>query len=234
MAGSEQRALNELRRMIINGDIAPGERITEVSSSERLGLSRTPVRFALINLAKEGLIEKGHGRGFTVKEITKDELENAIQVRGVLEGLAAGTLAKTDLAETTKLKFTQSIAMSEGIIARPELKQGDFELYQEANQLFHRTIIESCGNSWIGHAYERVSHLKLLGVGSFAFDRVNIERERLHITISHSQHVMILDAIMRKEESRAEILMREHANATIRYSELFAGRSIAGIDMEVA
>lgn len=234
MAGSEQRALEELRRMIINGDIAPGEKITEASSAELLGLSRTPVRVALNSLVMEGLIERREGRGFTVREIKTEDLENAIRVRGVLEGLAAGTIAANGISKHAERVLRQSIAMSEAIIARHELHVGDFDLYQDANQLFHRTIIESCGNDWIGYSYERVSHLKLLGVGTFAFDRVNVERERLHITISHSQHVMILDAMVRGEECRAETLMREHANATIRYSELFAGRTIAGINADVA
>ena len=75
-----------LREMILSGELAPGERITESGLAERLGISRTPVRNTLPALAAEGFLVPSGKRGFAVKEFTEEESLNALELRSALEG----------------------------------------------------------------------------------------------------------------------------------------------------
>src|SRR5579862_6670887 len=83
------RTLLSLREMLLRGDFAPGDRISELPLVARLGVSRTPIRLALDRLAHEGLLEVSPGGGFVVREFTLTDVWDAIEMRGVLEGTAA-------------------------------------------------------------------------------------------------------------------------------------------------
>ena len=83
------RALLRLRELILNGEFAPGERMSELPLVERLGVSRTPLRLALAELEHEGLLRGLDGGGYVVREFTQDDISDAIELRGVLEGTAA-------------------------------------------------------------------------------------------------------------------------------------------------
>ncbi|KAG1246519.1 hypothetical protein G6F65_020641 [Rhizopus arrhizus] len=89
MAAQIDKVISELRDMVLSGALQPGERIVELQFSARLGVSRTPLRIALPELEKEGLLERLPSRGFRVRSFTVDEIGDAVDVRGVLEGMAA-------------------------------------------------------------------------------------------------------------------------------------------------
>ena len=89
-------ALLRLRDLILEGGLAPGERLSELAVVERLGVSRTPVRAALARLEHEGLVEALPGGGYAVREFSRADVNDAIEIRGVLEGLAA-RLARRNL-----------------------------------------------------------------------------------------------------------------------------------------
>src|SRR5882757_11583501 len=83
------RALLRLRELILSGEFAPGERMSELPLVERLGVSRTPLRLALATLEHEGLLRGLDGGGYVVREFTQADMSDAIELRGVLEGTAA-------------------------------------------------------------------------------------------------------------------------------------------------
>ena len=89
MARNGQSVIRILRDKIISGEFAAGERLAEIPTAERLGISRTPVRIAFRALAQEGLLEKLPRRGYQVRNVTKAQICDSVEVRGVLEGLAA-------------------------------------------------------------------------------------------------------------------------------------------------
>ncbi len=95
-------ALLKLRDLILNGDLSPGERVSELPLVERLGVSRTPVRLALVKLEHEGLLEALPSGGYVVKAFGYDEIVDAIELRGVLEGTAA-RLASERLGRRSEL-----------------------------------------------------------------------------------------------------------------------------------
>ena len=83
------RALLRLRELILSGEFAAGERMSELPLVERLGVSRTPLRLALAELEHEGLLRGLAGGGYVVREFTMADIRDAIELRGVLEGTAA-------------------------------------------------------------------------------------------------------------------------------------------------
>src|SRR5215469_7929729 len=83
------RAMLRLREQILSGDFAPGERMSELPLVERIGVSRTPLRLALARLEHEGLLQQLRTGGYVVREFSPQEVADAIELRGVLEGTAA-------------------------------------------------------------------------------------------------------------------------------------------------
>ncbi|HEY5294428.1 MAG TPA: GntR family transcriptional regulator, partial [Gaiellaceae bacterium] len=83
-----------LRELIFEGAFAKGERVAEVELSDRLQVSRTPLRTALMRLAHEGLLEPLPGGGFVVASFARGDVVDAIELRGVLEGTAARLAAE--------------------------------------------------------------------------------------------------------------------------------------------
>src|ERR1019366_2290214 len=94
MAGKNLRVIVKIREMILHGELVPGQRVREVELANKLGVSRTPVRESLPILAQEGILTQLDTRGFVVRAFTPQEIMDAIDVRGVLEGLAARLLAE--------------------------------------------------------------------------------------------------------------------------------------------
>ena len=225
MSSSTQHVLAVVRRQILMGVRPPGEKITEVGISGELNVSRTPARTALAALEAEGLIEKREGRGYTVRSISSAEVEKSIAVRAVLEALAARTMAETGMSAEVEHELQRSIAMSEAMLESDSPVSEHLETYQDANVLFHETIMRECGNDVIAHAYERISMLPLTPLGTLAFDATNPRRERMRLTVGHSQHVIIFDALRRRDAARAEALMREHSHATLNYADLFVRKT---------
>ena len=79
---------NTLRQAILRGELQPGERLMEIQLAQRLGVSRTPVREAIRKLELEGLVLMIPRRGAEVAEITRQDLEDVLEVRAALEELA--------------------------------------------------------------------------------------------------------------------------------------------------
>ena len=104
---SGQQVLIKLRKMIIAGELEGGARVAEIPTAELLGVSRQPVRMAFRLLEQEGLLIKNPTRGYTVREISEKLINDALEVRGILEGLAAKTIAEQGLTEEQKKNTTK-------------------------------------------------------------------------------------------------------------------------------
>ncbi|MEO0386445.1 MAG: GntR family transcriptional regulator [Pseudomonadota bacterium] len=227
MAEAEQRVMSDLRRMILEGEIAANEKISEVSVAEKLGVSRTPAKLALARLEMTGLIEKLPGRGYVVREVKIEDVEKILQTRGTLEGVAASYMAMHGVSKAAKQAFAQSLSLSESIVRKNSVSMEDVETYQEANTLFHTTIMEQSGNEFAGMAYECLRHLPLAALGAVAANPDRLDGEFLRMSIGHAQHTIIHEAIIKGDAMRAEMAMREHANATLDYARLFVGEDDA-------
>lgn len=212
--------------MIADGAFSPGAHMAEVAVAEQLGASRTPVRAAFAELEREGLLTRAGGRGYQVRDISPDDIRDAIEVRGALEGLAAGLLATRGLTRNVRTVLLECLDRGDRVFLAQTLADDDMVEYHELNQLFHRTIIEACGNRAVAEALARNDNLPFASANSIAVDRTAPDREFQRFHLAHMQHHIVFDAIERGEAFRAETMMREHANAAVRYAELFGRSSV--------
>ena len=221
MSSRSENVLAIVRRQIIRGDRQPGERINEAAVAAELGVSRTPARTALTALAAEGLIEKRDGRGFTVGNVSATDVVKAIEVRAALESLAAGVMAETGMSELVEHTLLDVNNTIQELLDTDDPSEDLIGAYSTQNKVFHETIIQDCGNELISHAFERIAMLPMAGLGTLVFDHSNFKRERMRLTVGHSQHVILFDAFKQRDKLRAEAMMREHSKATLNYADLF-------------
>lgn len=222
-ASSDKRLLTELHRMIMDGTLQPGEKISEVGVADMFNVSRTPARMALGALEVEGLIKKRQGRGFTVQEFNLGDIKRAYEVRGVLEGLGAGTLAKSGMSDEVNALLGNVISEMDQALDGDDKLPERIERYQDGNITFHETIMRQCGNPYVSFAFDRMETLPMVKLGTVVFKTENAEQELMRLRLGNMQHRLIYDAISKRDPQRAEAMMREHANQTLVYSVLFDG-----------
>lgn len=220
-----------IRQHIILGEYSPDERLSEAQLCERHGVSRTPVRLALRTLENEGLVNRNGGRGYFVKRLDIADILQAVLVRGHLESLAARLMAQSDNRMEGIAKLKLAVEEIDRLIANGELDDRSLQKLQQQNALFHATILEYCGNEFVGFTCSRISHLPMLEVGAMMFDKQVLsttqgrEKSLFRLKLGNSQHRVILEAIQNGDAVRAEGMMREHANTMIEYIEMFEKRN---------
>lgn len=217
---SSKSVVGQLRKLISDGIYRPGERIGEVRVAEHLGVSRTPVRLAFRTLEQEGLLQRGDKRGFRVREFTEADVHCAVEVRGVLEGLAARRLAEQGLSPRLVEELGFWIHKGHALLAKGYLAEADIDAWSEINRHFHETIVEAAGSPVIGDAIARNNHLPFASADSIIIDSEALEREYRKLQQAQLQHELVFQALRHGEGARAEMLMREHAFIGLRYAEL--------------
>jgi GntR family transcriptional regulator of vanillate catabolism len=222
MAKQGQRVLSALRQMIISGELSAGERLAEVPTAEQLGVSRMPVRIAFRTLEQEGLLTKLPRRGYRVREVTEEEINGAVEVRGVLEGLAACQVAQRGLSRKHGDELIECLRQGDTLFDKGYITEEDLEVYHELNKRFHGLIVEASANPAIAVALARGEHLPFASINALAIDQNHLDQEYRRFNYAHMQHHAVFDAIEQGQGSRAEAIMREHANATLRYVTLFS------------
>ncbi|HEV2570257.1 MAG TPA: GntR family transcriptional regulator [Beijerinckiaceae bacterium] len=211
----EADVLQRLRDMILQGDLAPGQRVPEAHVAALLGLSRTPVRQALPVLAKEGLLVPAGARGFAVRAFTKAEIAEGVDARGLLEGYAAHVLAQRGMDPETKGRLQDLLAQGDVIFAKRHLVAADERAYGEMNRAFHDTIVEAARLPIVKGLLETLNRIPFASPEMIAFDRLGLEEMYDALWYSHRQHHQIVGAIAAGEGARAENLFREHVNNQI-------------------
>ena len=205
-------AVVRLREMILNGKLAPGQRVAEAPLADLLGVSRTPVRQALPVLAQEGLLVENETRGYLVRAFTATEITDAIDVRGALEALAAQRVAERGVSKALSRDLHRCLEDGDALLAKRRLEETDEAQYAGMNQRFHHLILQAAGSAIITSAMERISCVPFAGPQALAFDRTRLDQmyDRLHY--AHRQHHSIVDALESGQPGRVDALMREHAH----------------------
>lgn len=198
----EKRTYDAIKGAILGFTLKPGDALIETDLALQLGISKTPVRDALLRLEKEGLVEKIPFKGSYVAEITKELFIQLFQIRATLEGLAAG-LATPFLSEED-IRTCESAILEH----RNALQNGNIEAAAKYNKNFHHAVLCRCTNR---HLLEILSNLD-----------DNIQRFRLMsnyqrgvILKSVQEHEAILDAIRRKSPDDVEKAMKVHLTNVI-------------------
>ncbi len=211
-----------LRQLIVDGRYPPGTRLAEIPVAATLGVSRTPVRLAFRTLQQEGLLERSGKRGLVVRAFTADDVRCAVEVRGVLEGLAARRLAEAGLDADQAAVLQRCLLDGETLLAKGRLAEDDVQHWARLNRVFHATIVGGTGSRVIADAIARNNHLPFASADSIAIDQQAPGREYRKLQLAQLQHRLIVDALTRRESARVETLMREHAYIGLRYGELLS------------
>tara|TARA_R110002049_G_scaffold10127_3_gene50462 strand:+ start:171319 stop:171984 length:666 start_codon:yes stop_codon:yes gene_type:complete len=186
-----------LEDRILTGQLLPGSRVDEVTLAEEFGVSRTPVRQAIFQLAATGLLEHRPRRGAFVADIGPQLLSEMFQVMAELEALCAANAARR--ATTSDIDALQTCHEECGQAA----KSGDSDRYYYENETFHELIRTISGNSFLREEIARLQkRLK-------AYRRLQL-RARNRMEISLTEHASIVDAIRKGDASAANAAMRDH------------------------
>ncbi|PSH57433.1 GntR family transcriptional regulator [Phyllobacterium sophorae] len=187
----------EIERMIIDGELKPNERVNENGLSQRLGVSRGPIREACSALAAMGLIEIIPNRGFFIRALTNDEAQDLSEARAGVFGCMAMMLAE---------RITDAqIAILRALLARMDeiVKLGDVHIYYPVNLEFHKQLTHMAGNNRLELIYQ--SFVRELHIQRY---RALSSRDVLHI--SNQEHRAIVDALEARDPVRSLIAARTH------------------------
>lgn len=216
-----QRVIVALRKMIASGELADGTRIAEIATAERLGVSRMPVRTALRTLEQEGLVVRLGARGYAARGPTATQIDGAVDVRGVLEGLAARIVASRPVPPTLGRRLTACLKQGDALFLKGHLVDGDLERFYDYNLLFHDLLVSGSTNQAIAIALARNDHLPFASAASLALDWDDLDSEYHHLLSAHRQHVAVAAAILSGKADEAERLMRQHARTSVGSASVF-------------
>lgn len=213
-----KRATYDLRQRILRGELPGGTRLYEVALAAELAISRTPVREAMSRLAEEGLLERVRGGGFVVRSFTHADVVDAIELRGVLEGTALRLAAERGAPEDKLARIGALIGEIDASFSA-EGSPPNLERYSGLNSDFHEQIAALCPSSIIRGELERVKSLPFASPSAFVFQRREPGVMLQSLGVAQAQHRAMVEAIARREGSRAEALAREHARIARRNLE---------------
>jgi DNA-binding GntR family transcriptional regulator len=194
-----ERLAEQVANAILTGEFIPGARLDEQQLAQRFGVSRTPVREALRQLATSGLIDLRPRRGALVASVTPDELETMFVAMAEMEA----SCARLSALRMTPLERRRLQALQESMASL--VRDGDPDAYADANQTFHLTIYAGAHNSVIADftaglrrrlAPFRRAQFKTLG----------------RLPRSHAEHGTVVQAIMTGDAAAAHASMLHHVS----------------------
>ena len=191
------QVIARVREMIVEGELAPGSRISERIICERLQISRTPLREALKVLASEGLVELSLNRGARVTPLTARNVREMFEVMSSLEALA-GELACERISDA---EIAEIAALHERMTAYHA--KHDLPAYFRLNQEIHQRIMSSAENELLQNLYASLS-VRIMRARYFANTSDARWDEAMH------EHEEILTALRRRDGIALSALLREH------------------------
>lgn len=202
LSSLSDEAYRILKGEILENRFTPGSQASEKEMVERFGLSRTPVREALLRLREEGLIEILPRRGFRVLPLSVSDVREIQQVSKALELEAAVILAQSSLTEEQITELDAAIVEMEEAI-----EQNDREKWTAADRRFHLGVVERCGNQRLFNAF-----IDLFGLSNRARSFALYVREMP--VQSTKEHRQMLDAILAGDIEAVQRLYRQHWERT--------------------
>jgi GntR family transcriptional regulator of vanillate catabolism len=216
-ASTTVRAQMQLRELILAGELHPGDRISEQAVVDRIGASRTPVRVALIRLEEEGLLEPILSGGFMVRSFTENDIFDAIEVRGTIEGLGARMAAERGL-NPRELSALGAVAdeIDEVLAGVERPAEALFTRYAELNTRFHDVLRSLSGSAVVSRQIERANTHPFASPSGFVLAQSALPEAAVVLTVAQYQHRCILEAIESGHGGRAEQVTQEHARLAAR------------------
>lgn len=192
-----EKAYGMLREAILDGELKPGDVLTEEGIAELLQISRTPVRSALQQLMLEGLLKLEH-KNLLVAGVNEAEIQEIDQVRGELEPLSAELVCRRGLGKE-QIKELELYCRKQSEAA----KQGLVKEFFLAGERFHLRLAEFSGNRYLAEMISRASASAIRYLA-------NQEKPEQFLDASGLEHEEILQVILNGAPSEARRKMREH------------------------
>lgn len=192
-----QKVYRLLKNQISKGFIEAGEKLYENKIAEELNVSRTPVREALKKLAIEGFLKVSPNKSMVVADISFNDLKQVLQVREVLEGLAAriatDVVNKEDITELENITQNMEYAV----------KKNDLALFCKFDDEFHALILNVCGNKYIIKTLDGLENI---------FYRFRVKSLSIpgRMNSSFHEHIDILNAFKESDSLNSERLTKRH------------------------
>lgn len=202
------RAYAAIRRRILDNDMPAGTLMLEQELAALLGMSRTPVREALIRLENEGMVEVRPRHGMRVLPVSADDMEEIYGVLTALEADAAAEIARKGLSASELAALQAAVAEMDEALARDDLAA-----WAKADERFHRVLIECCPNrrlrAVVYQFWDQAHRVRMLTL-----------RLRDKPVASNEDHLALVEAIARGDAERAWTIHREHR---IRNGQMLVG-----------
>lgn len=194
-----EQARQVIRGLVITGQMRPDQLYSVPRLAAELGVSATPVREALLDLEREGLLEAERNRGFRVVSLSLNELNDIFAVRLLLEVPSVGDIAQDGLSER-QLQELHQLAEA----TRETADTGDLIAFLDTDLKFHVHLIATLGNHYLTKMVETLrDRVRLQG---FASD----ESSQDFLRRSANEHFKLLDYISKQDRSGAEATIRRH------------------------
>jgi len=192
-----QKVYRALKIEIIKGSLKPRTKLLEGKIAEQMGVSRTPVREALKELAAEGFVKMNPNQAVVVSNASVEDVQEVLQIRGVLEGLAARLVTKMISEEEIKVLEKNQKQMEY------YTKKDDVLAFSEMDAEFHELILNICGNN------------RLIQIRKNLSDQAHRYRIRSlsvpgRLKYSLKEHQEIVEALKRKNAEQADRLSQKH------------------------
>lgn len=209
-ATRQEKVTIELRTLVRRGRLVPDTKYSETELAELLGVSRTPVRHALAVLLEEGLMMRAGGRGYAVRTYRAQDVMEAIDLRGLLEGYAARRLAQRGAGRALLSDMADCLADGDALLRGWNRVEVDEVAYAAMNRRFHGLIMSAANSALLNQMAALVEHVPFAAADAIVFDRMETEQKFDLLYYAHRQHHAIHSAIREGNGARAEALLREH------------------------
>ena len=190
-------AADLIRQAVLDGRVLPGQRLKEEELAQQFGISRTPIREALLVLQTEGLLEAAPNRGATVRSYDIPALEEMYDLRAVLEGHAARRAGSRVSSEQLR-ELRASCKRFRTLVGGDDLRA----LVAE-NNIFHETILAASASPRLAGMVRQVVALPLVYKSYIWYSPEQA-------SASYHHHVQLVKALEQGDGERAELVMREH------------------------
>ena len=186
-----------LRAALISGKMRPGVVYSAPALAEEFGVSPTPVREAMIDLVKDDLVEAVRNRGFRVRPLSANDLDELLELRELLEVPAVTALAGA-IPDTAAARLRE---LAEEIVA--EAEKGDLVRYVDADQRFHSELLALRGNQTLVRTVMQLrNRSRLYGLANLS--------ARSELATAACEHGELLDALLAGDAGKAEEIIRRH------------------------
>ncbi|MCW5261823.1 GntR family transcriptional regulator [Verminephrobacter eiseniae] len=197
----------QLKRDVAEFRLVPGDRFTEHAVSERLGVSRTPVRQALTRLQQEGHVEVMYRSGWRVLPFDFDKFEQLYDLRTVLETTAAHRLCAGDPERAHPGSRALLDSLMTPWLLPPAQRSSDAAQVSQWDEAFHCTLVQAAGNAEMARVHRDVTE-RIRIIRRLDFTR----HERIDAT--YDEHAKILGALQARRGAQAAMLLRAHISAS--------------------